>query len=79
MIEEIVDGVWLDPWSVTMVKKIDDSKCSLWLTGQSALEGHVLDYPAEEVVQAINDLREEDEGETDEDEPDEDEDAEEDE
>lgn len=57
MIIEIVEGVWLDPWSVTVIKKIDEDKCALWTTGQSALEGFVLEYPADEVAQAVNDAR----------------------
>ena len=54
---EIIEGIWLDPWSVTMIKRISDGKCALWTTGQSALEGFVLDYDADEVAEAINDAR----------------------
>ena len=56
---ELVEGLWLDPWAVTMIKKIEDGKCSLWVTGQSALEGFVLDYDAAEVAEAVNDARNE--------------------
>lgn len=52
---ELVDGFWVDPFSVTVVKAINDNSCAIWTTGQSALEGHVLDYPAGDVVQAIED------------------------
>jgi hypothetical protein len=58
---EILQGVWLDPWSVTVIKKIDDDSCALWTTGQSALEGFVLEYSAAEVAEAINDARAESE------------------
>jgi len=54
---ELADGIWIDPWSVTMIKKIDEGKCALWTTGQSALEGFVLDYDAAEVAEAVNDAR----------------------
>jgi hypothetical protein len=58
MLIQILDDLWLDIWSVTAIKKIDDKSCSLWVTGQAATEGMVLDYPAEEVAEAINDERE---------------------
>ena len=62
---ELVEGFWVDPFQVTVVKSISENKCSLWVYGQSATEGFVLDYPAEEVVQAIIDARVEDEEESD--------------
>lgn len=52
---ELAEGLWIDPFSVVMIKKIDENQCGLWTTGQSALEGHVLPYSAEEVVEAIED------------------------
>ena len=64
---ELVEGVWLDPWSVTLIKKISDGKCALWTTGQSALEGFVLDYDAGEVAEAVIDARNESEDDTDDD------------
>lgn len=63
---ELAEGVWIDPWSVTMIKKIDDGKCALWTTGQSALEGFILDYSAEQVAEVVNDARNECEEEEDE-------------
>ena len=57
MLIQILDNFWLDVWSVTCIKKIDDKSCSLWVTGQGAMDGLVLDYPADEVAQAINDER----------------------
>jgi hypothetical protein len=58
MLIQILDDLWLDIWSVTAIKKIDEKSCTLWVTGQGAMDGLVLDYPAEEVAQAINDERE---------------------
>ena len=60
MLIQILDELWLDIWAVTAIKKIDEKSCAVWLTGQSGEEGLVLDYPAEEVAQAINDEREKD-------------------
>jgi len=59
MLIEILEGVWLDIWQVTAIKKIDENKCALWLTGQSGEEGLVLNYEASEVAEAINNAREE--------------------
>jgi hypothetical protein len=56
---ELIEGFWCDPFAVTVIKKIDENKCALWTTGQSALEGFVLDYPVEEVAQAVTDACEE--------------------
>lgn len=56
---ELVEGVWIDPFAVTIIKAISENKCALWTTGQSALEGFVFDYPASEVAEAVNDAREE--------------------
>lgn len=50
---ELVDGFWVVPENVTVIKKIDEDKCALWVVGQSAMDGFVLDYPAEEVVEAL--------------------------
>ena len=55
---ELVEGIWIDPWEIKVVKSISDSKSAFWVTGQSAMDGFVLDYPADEVVQAIEDARE---------------------
>ncbi len=54
---ELYEGFWCDPWEVKIVKKIDDKNCTLWITGEGYLEGHVIPYPAEEVVQAVIDAR----------------------
>lgn len=66
MMIQILDELWLDIWAVTAIKKIDEKSCSLWVTGQGAMDGMVLDYPAEEVATAINDEREKDDEEPDE-------------
>jgi hypothetical protein len=61
---ELVEGFWVDPWEVKIVKRINEKSCTLWVTGEGYVDGHVLEYPAEEVVQAVEDAREqEDEGE----------------
>lgn len=54
---ELVDGFWVVPENVTVIKKIDEEKCALWVVGQSAMDGFVLDYPAEEVVEALLDAK----------------------
>ncbi len=60
---ELVEGFWCDPWEVTVVKAINKKSCALWVSGQSAMDGFVLDYPAEEVVEAIDDARAEEDDE----------------
>ncbi len=55
---ELVEGFWVDPWEVKIVKAINKESCLLYVTGEGAMDGHVLDYPADEVVQAILDERE---------------------
>ena len=64
---ELVEGFWVDPWEVKIVKKIDDKSCTLYVTGEGAMDGHVLEYPAEEVVDAEIDARNESEADTDDD------------
>lgn len=58
---ELIENFWCDPFSVTVVKAISENKCALWVTGQSAMDGFVLDYSAAEVVQAIEDAKQESE------------------
>jgi hypothetical protein len=55
---ELVEGFWVDPCEVKIVKKIDDKSCTLWVTGEGYMDGHVIPYEASEVVQAILDARE---------------------
>lgn len=52
---ELAEGLWIDPFSVTMVKRISENRCVLFTRGQPGTDGHVLDYGAEEVVEAIED------------------------
>lgn len=54
---QLVEGFWCDPFDVMVVKAIGKDKCALWMTGQNATEGFVLDYPASEVVEAVMDER----------------------
>ena len=56
---------------VISVKKINEKKCSLWLCGQSALEGFVVEKSAKDLIDEIIEACAE------EDEPDDDEDQEE--
>ena len=50
---EIVEGMWFNPDQIVAVKSIGKDKCILWTTGQPSTEGHILEYSAEEVVDAI--------------------------
>ena len=50
---ELVQGFWCDPFEVKIVKKIDDKSCILYITGEGAMDGHVLEYSAEDVVDVI--------------------------
>jgi len=50
---ELVEGMWFNPDKIVAVKAIGKDKCVLWTAGQPSTEGHVLDFPADEVVQAI--------------------------
>ena len=60
---EIAEGLWIAPEHVSLIKATDDDRCVLWTVGQSALEGHVLEYPAGEVAEVINEALEEECGE----------------
>ena len=55
---ELVEGFWCDPFEVRVVKSINDKSCLLYMSGMGAMDGFVIDYPAEEVVQAVIDARE---------------------
>ena len=54
---QLVAGFWVDPWAITCVKEINDSSCLVYLTGEGAMDGHVLPYNADEVVDAIIEAR----------------------
>ena len=66
---ELIEGQWFNPDEIVSVKAIGKDRCILWTTGQPATEGHVLEYSAEEVVDAIESCY--DDGEDVEDEPEE--------
>jgi hypothetical protein len=50
---ELIEGFWCDVWEVRAVKAIGKDKCSLFLSGMGALDGFIIEHPAEDVVQAI--------------------------
>lgn len=52
---ELADGVFIAPEHVTMIQSISKEQCIVFFVGEGALEGHVIDYPAEEVVEVVND------------------------
>lgn len=52
---ELADGVFIAPKHVTMIQSISKEQCVVFFVGEGALEGHVIDYPAEEVVEVVND------------------------
>lgn len=54
---ELLDGFWVVPENVTVIKRIDKERCALWVVGQSAMDGFVLNYSAEEVVEALLDAQ----------------------
>jgi hypothetical protein len=65
---ELVDGFFVDPWCVMAIKSAGKGKCSVFLKGQSAMDGGFLIEKdaleaATDVVQA---RRDDDEEETDE-------------
>ena len=57
---EIIEGLWVAPEHVALIKSGGDNSCILYTVGQSALDGHVLEYPASEVAEVINDYFEDD-------------------
>jgi hypothetical protein len=58
---EIYNGFFVNPWKVTVVKAIDTDKCILYVSGQSALDGFVVDKNALEVATDIVEAMNEDE------------------
>ena len=51
---EIIEGVWVDPRHVAVVKRVGDDKCALFTSGQSAVDGgFLIERSAEEVVDEI--------------------------
>ena len=62
---ELIAGFWCDPFEVRAVKSISDDKCLLYMSGMGAMDGFQIDYPAEEVVDAVLDARNESDDEDD--------------
>ena len=58
---ELVEGQWFNVDQITSVKAIGKDKCVLWTSGQPSTEGHVLEYPADQVVEAIESCYSDDE------------------
>jgi hypothetical protein len=53
---EIAPGLWIQPRKVTAVKKAGKDQCSIFVSGQSAVDGGFLvDKDVEDVVDEIND------------------------
>lgn len=57
---EIYDGFFVNPWKVTVVKATEEDKCVLYVSGQSALDGFVVNRPALEVATDIVEAMRED-------------------
>ena len=55
---ELSDGIFIAPEHVSLIKKIDENQCLLYTVGQSAMDGHVLNYSAAEVAEVVNDALE---------------------
>jgi hypothetical protein len=64
---ELIEGHWFNPDEIVSVKSIAKDRCILWTSGQPATEGHILEYDAAEVVEAIEDCYNDDEDIVDED------------
>ena len=54
---ELFEGFFADPWDVKAIKAITKNKCAIWLTGQNAENGFVIDVAAKDAVQQIMDAR----------------------
>jgi hypothetical protein len=50
---EVVEGHWIVAEEVISVKRITSKKCSVWLRGQGAEQGFVVDMKAEEFLELI--------------------------
>ena len=74
---EIDDGIFVNPCKVTLVKAVTKKKSVLYVDGQSALDGFVLQRNALKLAQEIVDGMNEENEEQDEDEEDEEQDEEE--
>jgi hypothetical protein len=55
---EIDDGLFIQPWKVVAVKRSaldEEEACTVFLSGQSAQDGFIVERDADEVVGEIND------------------------
>lgn len=56
---EIEEGIFVDPWSVTLIKAAGKKQCVLYVTGQSAMDGFLIERNALEVATEICDAKNE--------------------
>jgi hypothetical protein len=62
MLIELVEGFYVDPFNVAVVKATDENTCALFTPGQSAIDGgFTVPYSAADVVEQLNDAVEEEE------------------
>jgi hypothetical protein len=57
---EIQPDFFVQPCHIVAVKKIDNDKCTVYLTGQSALEGFTVERSAVELADEVDEALEED-------------------
>ena len=50
---EIDDGYFVKAEAVVVVKRISKNRCALWVRGQSAQDGFVVERNAEELLEEI--------------------------
>jgi hypothetical protein len=50
---ELADGIFIAPEHVTMIRETDKDKCLIYFVGQSALEGHLVEYSASQVAEVV--------------------------
>ena len=50
---EIDDGYYIKAEAVVVVKRISKNRCALWVRGQSAMDGFVVERNAEELLNEI--------------------------
>jgi len=60
MLVGITEDLFVNPWKVTVVKAAGEGKCVLYVSGQSALDGFVVNRDALEVATDILEAMEED-------------------
>lgn len=51
---ELVEGYFINPAHVTLVKALGENQCALFFVGSSAIDGgHLLPYAASEVAEVV--------------------------